>query len=227
MAVEFQLSAEPRTDMGKGASRRLRHAGKVPGILYGGKQDPAAVVFPHKDVAKSLENEAFYSHILTVNVGGKMEKAVLKDLQRHPFKPIIMHLDLQRVTETDKIRVHVPLHFKGEDIAPGVKLKGGIVNHLMKHVDVTCLAKDLPEFIEVDVSPLDVGESVHLSDLKLPSGVTIPGLVAGSEHDLPVVAIVLPRAAVEEVEAAPAAEAAPEGAAAAKPEQGGGGQAAS
>jgi large subunit ribosomal protein L25 len=227
MAVEFQLNAELRTDMGKGASRRLRHAGKVPGILYGGKQDPAAVVFPHKDVAKSLENEAFYSHILTVNVGGKAEKAVLKDLQRHPFKPIIMHLDLQRVTETDKIRVHVPLHFKGEDIAPGVKLKGGIVNHLMKHVDVTCLAKDLPEFIEVDVSPLDVGESVHLSDLKLPSGVTIPGLVAGSEHDLPVVAIVLPRAAVEEVEAAPAAEAAPEGAAAAKPEQGGGGQAAS
>jgi large subunit ribosomal protein L25 len=226
MAVEFQLNAELRTDMGKGASRRLRHAGKVPGILYGGKQDPAAVVFPHKDVAKSLENEAFYSHILTVNVGGKAEKAVLKDLQRHPFKPIIMHLDLQRVTETDKIRVHVPLHFKGEDIAPGVKLKGGIVNHLMKHVDVTCLAKDLPEFIEVDVSPLDVGESVHLSDLKLPSGVTIPGLVAGSEHDLPVVAIVLPRAAVEEVEAAPAAEAAPEGAAAAKPEQGGGGQAA-
>jgi large subunit ribosomal protein L25 len=227
MAVEFQLNAELRTDMGKGASRRLRHAGKGPGILYGGKQDPAAVVFPHKDVAKSLENEAFYSHILTVNVGGKAEKAVLKDLQRHPFKPIIMHLDLQRVTETDKIRVHVPLHFKGEDIAPGVKLKGGIVNHLMKHVDVTCLAKDLPEFIEVDVSPLDVGESVHLSDLKLPSGVTIPGLVAGSEHDLPVVAIVLPRAAVEEVEAAPAAEAAPEGAAAAKPEQGGGGQAAS
>jgi large subunit ribosomal protein L25 len=226
MAVEFQLNAELRTDMGKGASRRLRHAGKVPGIIYGGKADPAALVFPHKDVAKSLENEAFYSHILTVNIGGKVEKAVLKDLQRHPFKPIIMHLDLQRVNETDKLRVHVPLHFMGEDIAPGVKLKGGIVNHLMKHVDVTCLAKDLPEFIEVDVSPLDVGESVHLSDLKLPSGVTIPGLVAGSEHDLPVVAIVLPRAAVEEAEAAPAAEAAPEGAAAAKPE-GGGGQAAS
>jgi len=227
MAVEFQLNAEPRTDMGKGASRRLRRAGKVPGILYGGKKEPAAVVFPHKDVAKSLEQEAFYSHILTINVGGKPEKAVLKDLQRHPFKPIIMHLDLQRVTVTDKIRVHVPLHVKGEDWAPGVKLRGGIVNHLMKHVDVTCLAKDLPEYIEVDVSPLNIGESVHLSDLKLPSGVSIPGLVAGSEHDLPVVAIVLPRAAVEEAEAAPAAaEAAAEGAAAAKPEQGGGGQAA-
>ena len=220
MAVEFQLNAELRTDMGKGASRRLRHAGKVPGILYGGKKEPAAVTFPHKDVAKGLEHEAFYSHILTVNVDGKAEKAVLKDLQRHPYKPIIMHLDLQRVTATDKIRVHVPLHFMGEDVAPGVKLRSGIVNHLMKHVDVTCLAKDLPEYIEVDVSPLEAGESVHLSELKLPSGVEIPGLVAGSEHDLPVVTIVIPRAALEteEVEAA-----APEGAAA-QPEQGGGGQ---
>ncbi len=220
MAVEFQLNAELRTDMGKGASRRLRHAGKVPGIIYGGKQEPAPVTFPHKDVAKSLENEAFYSHILTVNVDGKAEKAVLKDLQRHPYKPIIMHLDLQRVTDTDKIRVHVPLHFIGEDVAPGVKLRSGIVNHLMKHVDITCLAKDLPEYIEVDVSPLEAGESVHLSELKLPSGAEIPGLVAGSEHDLPVVTIVIPRAALEteEVEAA-----APEGAAA-QPEQGGGGQ---
>ena len=223
MAVEFQLDAEPRTDMGKGASRRLRREGKVPGILYGGKKDPAPVTFPHKDVVKSLEHEAFYSHILTINVNGKAEKAVLKDLQRHPFKPIVMHMDLQRVTATDKIRVHVPLHFIGEDVAPGVKLRSGIVNHLMKHVDVTCLAKDLPEFIEVDVSQLDVGESIHLADLKLPSGVEIPGLVAGTEHDLPVVSIVLPRAAVETEETA-AAE--PEAGATTAPEQGGGGQAA-
>ena len=224
MAVNFQLNAEPRTDMGKGASRRLRHAGKVPAIMYGGKQAPTAVTFPHKDVVKSLESEAFYSHILTINLDGKPEKAVLKDLQRHPYKPIVMHLDLQRVTETDKIRVHVPLHFMGEDVAPGVKLRSGIVNHLMKHVDVTCLAKDLPEYIEVDVSGLNVGESIHLSELKLPAGVEIPGLVAESEHDLPVVAIVLPRAAVEieEAEAAPAAEAE----ATAQPEQGGGGPAA-
>jgi len=208
MAVEFQLNAELRTDMGKGASRRLRHAGKVPGIMYGGKSEPTSLVFPHKDVAKSLESEAFYSHILTINVDGKAQKAVLKDLQRHPFKPIIMHLDLQRVTDTDKIRVHVPLHFKGEDIAPGVKQRRGIVNHLLKHVDVTCLAKDLPEYIEVDVSALNVGESIHLSDLKLPSGSSLPGLVAGSEHDLPVVAIVIPRV-VAEVEETPAAAAAP------------------
>jgi len=220
MAVEFQLNAELRTDMGKGASRRLRHAGKVPGIIYGGKKVPEAVTFPHKDVAKSLEHEAFYSHILTVNVDGKPEKAVLKDLQRHPYKPIIMHLDLQRVTDTDKIRVHVPLHFMGEDVAPGVKLRSGIVNHLMKHVDVTCLAKDLPEYIEVDVSPLEAGESVHLSEIKLPSGVEIPGLVAGSEHDLPVVTIVIPRAALETEEAEAAAPAEGE----AQPEQGGGGQ---
>jgi large subunit ribosomal protein L25 len=220
MAVNFQLNAEPRTDMGKGASRRLRRAGKVPGILYGGKMEPTSVAFEHKDVAKSLENEAFYSHILTVTLDGKAERAVLKDLQRHPFKPVIMHLDLQRVTDTDKIRIHVPLHFKGEDVAPGVKLANGIFNHLMKHVDVTCLAKDLPEFIEVDVSHLNVGESIHLSDLKLPSGVTLPGLVAGSELDLPVVSIVLPRAALETEETVAAAPA--EGAAPAQPEQGGG-----
>lgn len=218
MAVNFQLNAELRADMGKGASRRLRRAGKVPGIMYGGKGAPSALAFLHKEVMKNLENEAFYSHILTVNVDGKAEKAVLKDLQRHPFKPVIMHLDLQRVTATDKISVHVPLHFMGEDVAPGVKLRGGIVNHLMKHVDVTCLAKDLPEYIEVDVSGLDAGESIHLSELKLPAGVEIPGLVAESEHDLPVVAVVLPRAAMEAEEAAPAAA----GEAAAKPEEGGG-----
>jgi len=221
MAVEFQLNAEVRTDMGKGASRRLRRAGKVPGIMYGGKNEPTSLLFPHKDVAKSLESEAFYSHILTINVGGKAQKAVLKDLQRHPFKPIIMHLDLQRVTDTDKIRVHVPLHFKGEDIAPGVKQRGGIVNHLLKHVDVTCMAKDLPEYIEVDVSALNVGESIHLSDLKLPSGSSIPGLVAGSEHDLPVVAIVIPRVVAEAEEAPAAAEAPAAGAEAPAAAEGG------
>ncbi len=208
MSDNFELSAELRTDMGKGASRRLRREQKVPGIMYGGAAGPTSLTFVHKDVAKSLENEAFYSHILTVNVNGKPEKAVLKDLQRHPYKPFIMHLDLQRVNEIDKIHMHVPLHFKGEDIAPGVKLRGGIVNHLMNSIDIHCLAKDLPEYIEVDVSALNVGESLHLSDLALPAGVEIPGLEAGSEHDLPVVAVALPRAAVEAEETAPAAEAA-------------------
>lgn len=207
MSINFELTAESRTDMGKGASRRLRRESKVPGIMYGGGGEPVALTFIHKDVAKSLESEAFYSHILTIHIDGKAEKAVLKDLHRHPYKPIIMHMDLQRVNETDKIHMHVPLHFKGEDIAPGVKLRGGIVNHLMNSIDIYCLAKDLPEYIEVDVSPLNVGESLHLSDLTLPSGVEIPGLETGSEHDLPVVAIVLPRAAVE-AEEAPAAEAA-------------------
>lgn len=210
MSNDFQLNAELRTDMGKGASRRLRREHKVPAIIYGGGHAPSSLTLPHKDVAKSLENEAFYSHILTINVAGKPQTAVLKAVQRHPYKPFIMHMDFQRVTETDNIHMHVPLHFKGEDIAPGVKLRGGIVNHLMNNVEVHCLAKDLPEFIEVDVSPLNVGESLHLSDLNLPNGVEIPGLEAGSEHDLPVVAIVLPRAAVESDEAAPAAAAAPE-----------------
>ena len=210
MSNDFQLNAELRTDMGKGASRRLRREHKVPAIIYGGGHAPSSLTLPHKDVAKSLENEAFYSHILTINVAGKPQTAVLKAVQRHPYKPFIMHMDFQRVTETDKIHMHVPLHFKGEDIAPGVKLRGGIVNHLMNNVEVHCLAKDLPEFIEVDVSPLNVGESLHLSDLNLPNGVEIPGLEAGSEHDLPVVAIVLPRAAVESEEAASAAAATPE-----------------
>ncbi len=211
MSADYSLNATLRNDMGKGASRRLRRAAQVPAILYGGDQTPTSITLTHKDVMKSLENEGFYSHILTINVDGKAERAVLKDVQRHPYKPIVMHMDLQRILENEEIRVHVPLHFVGEDVAPGVKLGHGIVNHLMNSVDVECLPKDLPEFIEVDMSPLQVGESVHLSELKLPAGVVIPELAQGPEHDLPVASIVLPRAAVEVEEAAPAVEEAPEG----------------
>jgi large subunit ribosomal protein L25 len=206
MNVSFELNAQVRHDSGKGASRRLRREGKVPAIMYGSGQQPVSLVLDHDAVRHSLENEAFYSHILTVNVDGQAVQAVLKDLQRHSYRPIIMHMDLQRISETEELRMHVPLHFIGEASAPGVKLGGGIVSHLVTDVEVTCLPRHLPEYLEVDVSSLQLNETLHLSDIKLPEGVRIIALTHGTEHDLPVVSIHVPRAAVE-AEAAPAAEA--------------------
>ncbi len=189
MSSEFVLTAEPRTEQGKGASRRLRREGKVPAILYGAGKDPVPLSLNHNELLKQLENEAFYSHILTVELDGKTEQAVLKDLQRHPAKPFILHLDLMRVSAGEKIRVNVPLHFVGEDVAPGVKIGGGIVTHAVTEVEISCLPKDLPEYIEVDLSALELGESLHLSDLKLPPGVELVQLLQGEEHDVAVAAI--------------------------------------
>jgi large subunit ribosomal protein L25 len=155
MAISFELNAEPRTDTGKGASRRLRHAGKIPAIMYGGNKDPESLTLDHNEVIRNLEHEAFYSHILTVKVGGTETRAVMRDLQRHPSKPFVQHMDLQRVSESEKLRMHVPLHFLGEEAAPGVKA-GGMVSHEIIEVEVECLPKDLPEYIEVDVSGLNV-----------------------------------------------------------------------
>ena len=210
MSLSFELEASIRQDLGKGASRRLRRDNRVPAIIYGGNVAPTALTMDHDKVLHSLEHEAFYSHILTVKIDGKSEKAVLKDLQRHPYKPVIMHLDLQRVSEDEKLRMHVPLHFTGEEVAPGVKQGGGVISHLINDVEITCLPKDLPEYIEVDVSGLQLNETVHLSDLKLAAGVELVELQHGPEHDLPVVSIHLPRGAkeaeVEEGEAAAAGE---------------------
>ncbi len=189
MSSEFVLSAEPRSEQGKGASRRLRRAGKVPAILYGAGKEPVPLSINHNELLKQLENEAFYSHILTIELGGKKEQAVLKDLQRHPAKPFILHLDLMRVSAGEKIRVNVPLHFIGEEVAPGVKIGGGIVTHAVTEVEITCLPKDLPEYIEVDLSGLELGQSLHLSDLKLPPGVELVQLMQGEEHDVAVAAI--------------------------------------
>lgn len=197
MAINFELRAEVRTDAGKGASRRLRREGKVPAILYGAGEAPQMLSLEHNPVMHSLENEAFYSHVLTVNVGGKSVRAVLKDLQRHPYRALIMHLDLQRVSETEKLRMTVPLHFLGEDAAPGVKQSGGIVVHMLTEVEVSCLPRDLPEYLEVDVSNLNINETLHLSNIRLPKGVDIIELTHGPEHDQSVVSIHLPRAAVE------------------------------
>jgi large subunit ribosomal protein L25 len=184
----FELEATSRSDMGKGASRRLRRDGKVPAVIYGGEEDPQSITLVHSEIQKRLDHEAFYSHILTVNVDGKPNKAVLRDMQRHPAKAIIMHMDFQRVDESKPIRVHVPLHFVGEDVAPGAKA-GGLITHELIEVALDVLPRHLPEFIEVDVSGLESGESLHLSDLPLPESGSLVELARGEGHDLPVVSI--------------------------------------
>ncbi len=184
--VQFILHAEPRNDLGKGASRRLRRAEKIPAILYGGEAEPLPITLSQDEVFKALEHEAFYTHIITVKIGEREEKAVIKGIQRHPFKPKVHHMDLQRVSEKDAIQMHVPLHFEGEDVAPGVK-QGGLLTKDLVEVEVRCLPQNLPEFITVDVSKLGLGQVLHLSDLVLPAGVELMELLHG--HDLPVVSI--------------------------------------
>lgn len=197
MSANFNLNAELRSEKGKGASRRLRREGKIPVILYGVGSEPVSLTMKHNQLMHSLENEAFYSHILTLIIDGKEEQAVLKDLQRHPFKPAVLHADFMRVSATEKLRMNVPLHFLGEDVAPGVKEGGGVISHLINDVEVSCLAKDLPEFIEVDVSGVELNATVHLSDLILPKGVELVELSHGGEHDQPVVSIHLTRGSIE------------------------------
>jgi len=191
MSVDFTLSAEMRNDQeqGKGASRRLRKSGKVPAVIYGGGEETVSVTFDHDKLAHSLEQEAFYSHILTVDVAGKSQRAILRDLQRHPYKPKILHMDLLRVREDTAINVNVPLHFLNEDTCPGVKIEGGVISHNISEVEISCLPKDLPEFIEVDAAELNLHDSLHLSDIKVPDGVTIVELAQGEDHDHVVVSV--------------------------------------
>jgi large subunit ribosomal protein L25 len=203
MAISFELNAESRTDMGKGASRRLRHAGKVPAIIYGGNKDPEALTLSHNELLRNLEHEAFYSHILTIKTGADTTSAILRDLQRHPSKPMIMHVDLQRVSANEELRTQVPVHFIGEDTCPGAKA-GGLVMHELTEVEIECFPKDLPEYIEVDMSTMDVGDTVHLSDLKVPEGVTLLELARGEDHDQVVASIHAKRVETEEEEAAAA-----------------------
>ncbi|MGA9851414.1 MAG: 50S ribosomal protein L25/general stress protein Ctc [Gammaproteobacteria bacterium] len=198
MAISFNLSAEVRNDKGKGASRRLRRTGKVPGILYGAGEPPVELAFNHNELRNNLSHEAFYSHVLKIKVGSDEHQAIVKDLQRHPAKPIIMHLDLLRVKDDMEIRVHVPLHFLGEKEAIGVKQEGGVVSRNLIEVEIACLPRYLPEYIDVDVTNLELNHALHLSDLKLPEGVRIVQLAYGEEHDLPVVAIHHARITVEE-----------------------------
>jgi len=205
MQENFEINAVSRDVQGKGASRRLRREGLVPGIIYGGDVEPQMFATKHNELLQHLDNEAFYSHILTVNIDGNAQKVVLKDLQRHPAKPFVMHVDLLRVSDKDRIKMHVPLHFLNEAKAVGVKA-GGLLSREITDVEVSCLPKDLPEFIEVDVMNLDVGESIHLSEIKLPEGVEILQLGLGEDHDAAVVAIHAARGSKEEDEGEAAAE---------------------
>jgi len=225
MKTAFELVAEFRDAQGKGASRRLRHANKVPAILYGGHRDARALSLDHTKLLLLLDNERFYSTIINLKVGELNQAAILKDVQRHPAKNAIVHIDLQRVLDDEKIRITIPLHFKNEAVSPGVK-KGGVVSHLRNEVEITCLPKDLPEFIEVDLSAVDLNQMLYLADLNVPAGVEVPELTHG--RNAPIVSIHHARAAEEPevvagaeaaVGAAPAAAPAA-GAAAAKPAPG-------
>ena len=195
----YTLDAELRVELGTGASRRLRREGKVPAILYGADKEAVSLVFQHKEVIKAQEDEGFYTHILTLNVGGEKVEAILKDMQRHPFKPMVTHLDLQRVDANHKIHTKVPVHFINE--AAATKL-GATVAHHISEIEITCLPANLPEFVEVDVAALEVGATLHLSDVALPTGVASVELAKGADHDQAVVTLNAPKGAAAEEEAA-------------------------
>ena len=213
MRIAFELSAEPRNDQGKGASRRLRHSGKVPAILYGAHAEPVRLSLEHHKLLPLVADEKFYSSIISVSFGEHKQPVIVKDVQMHPARNAIVHVDLQRVLENEKIRLHLPIHFKGEAAAPGVKTQGGVVSHHMADMEVVCLPKDLPEFLELDLSGMSLNDTRFLADIPLPPGVAIPEL---TQRNAPVVSIHAPRA--EEPEPVAEAAAVPaEGAAAAAP----------
>ena len=187
--ANFKLDASVRTDLGKGASRRLRREDKLPGIIYGGEEAPVSITLDHNKVNNSADFEAFYSHVLEINLDGKVVEVLVKDMQRHPFKPKITHIDFQRVIAGQDVHTNVPLHFVNEEKSAAVKA-GGIAEHHVTEIEVTCLPKDLPEFIEVDMAGVEMGQTLHLSDLTLPAGVSSVELAKNDEaHDLAVVTV--------------------------------------
>jgi len=202
MAEKFDLIAENREDNGKGASRRLRREGRVPAIIYGAGRPPRSLSFDHNKVLRQLENESFYSSVLNIKVGENSQAAIVKDIQRHPARPIVMHIDLQRIVEDQVIKMNVPIHFIGGEDAVGVKEGGGSVSHLRTDVEVVCLPKDLPEYFEVDISELELDAMMYLSDLIVPEGVEIPELAQEVEQVQPIVSIHIVKEVVieEEVE---------------------------
>jgi len=209
MSNEYELTAEIRSDVGKGASRRLRRlADKVPAILYGAGKEPLMLTLTHKDFIKALENEAFYSHVITIKHENGEEQAILKDLQRHPAKIKILHADFLRVSMDVAIQVKVPLHFLNEENCVGVKLGGGRISHAMTELEISCLPGDLPEFLEIDMENYDLGAHIHISDIKLPAGITSVALSYGEDHDLQVASVVATKVVEEDFDEAPTA---PEG----------------
>ena len=197
---EFTLVAESRGDMGKGASRRLRKSEMVPAIVYGAKKAALSIQLKHSDVLKSSSQESFYSQILDLSIDGKVERVVLKDMQRHPYKPFVMHMDFQRVDESAALTIRIPVHFLNEEDCIGVKQEGGVIARLMTEIEITCLPKDLPESIEVDVANLSVGDAVHLADLVLPDGVEITSITSGGDGAAAIVQVAMPRMVEEEEE---------------------------
>jgi large subunit ribosomal protein L25 len=193
----FELSVEPRAVLGRTGSRRLRKSGKVPAIVYGGGEAPESMVLDHNTLSHQMNREAFFTSILTLKIGAKSQQVVVKDVQRHPVKPLIMHLDFQRIREDEEITLTVPVHFLNEANAKGVKEQGGVVDHLLSEVEVECLPRYLPEYLEIDVTALELNQIYHLSDIKLPEGVSLVALKHG--HDEPLVAVNPPRE--EEVDA--------------------------
>ena len=199
MSEQTAIDAKLRSDLGKGASRRLRRsADHVPAIIYGADKDPIPLTIIRKDLEKALESEAFYSQVINVNVEGDVQPAILKDLQRHPAKDRVMHADFMRVNMKQELKVNIQLHFINEEECHGVKMEGGVIEHLLTEIEVKCLPGNIPEYIEVDMIDVTTADTVHISDLKLPEGVVSTDLELGEEHDQAVASISIPRAAVEE-----------------------------
>ena len=195
----YELKAEPRNELGKSAARRLRRSGRIPGTVYGASKEPQSISLLHDEVLHQLDHEAFYSSILTINVNTRSERVVVKDLQRHPYKPGILHIDFQRIDEKQKITMRVPLHFLNEQQCVGVRTGGGQVSRIMNELEISCLPGDLPEYIDVDLADVNVGESVHLSDIVLPEGVEIYALQRGGDETASVATVNIPKV-IDEIE---------------------------
>ena len=204
---EHTIKASSRKDEGKGASRRLRHAARIPAIVYGGQSAPKSIQLEHEKTWIASQSEWFYSSILSLDIDGAIERVLLRDMQRHPFKQQIMHLDFQRVNENEALRVAVPLHFVNVEKSPAGKAADVVVTHELNEIHISCLPRDLPEFIEVDLSGLSAGDTIHLSQVTLPKGVEVPELKLGADHDVAVVVARMGRVeeATDEAAAAPAA----------------------
>ena len=195
MQKQFEIKAQSRSASGSNANRRMRRAGQVPAVVYGGAPPPLLLSVDHNELMHHLDNEAFYSHILTLTTDRESEKVILRDIQRHPSKDQVLHIDFLRVSKDQQIKVHVPLHFINEDVCVGVKQQGGIISHMQTDVEISCLPKDLPEYLEVDVANLGLNQSLHLSDLKLPEEISLVALAHGEANDYALVSVVMPRVA--------------------------------
>ena len=198
MAKTHEIKAQSRKDEGKGASRRLRHASFVPAVVYGAGKDPESIQIEHNTILLAAKHEWFFSSVLDLNIDGKVQKVLVRDWQKHPFKQLMMHMDFLRINENEVVRVNVPLHFLNQETSPAAKTAGLVISHNLTEVEVSCLPKDLPEFIELDLADLKEGDIIHLSQLKLPADVEIPALALGEDHDIAVVSVMFVQEEVDE-----------------------------